>query len=158
MTATPDGGEAPKDVSESTGTDIIDAELADQLGELIEHIETVPWAQVPGLSATTAATFNRCLIEARSQLLLPRVITDGGRDVWSVADDEPSAIFYPGVPEYYEDNPTYEVDRVFHDPETTVVRLGIDAEWGEFAGYLHPEGARQLADWLLTAAEECEGE
>lgn len=64
--------------AEASDADIIDAELAEELDDLIEHIESVRWVDVPGLSATTAATFNRRLIEARAELLAPRVIVDGG--------------------------------------------------------------------------------
>lgn len=80
---------------------VIDAELAEQLTDLIDAMEAVRWNDVPDIPVQGAAAFTRRLIEARSTLLTPRVITDGGEDleearfsreeydeIWSVADDD----------------------------------------------------------------------
>lgn len=68
-----------KEPSESTAPELIDAELTSQLEDLIETIEAVPWADVPDVDPQTASKFNRRLIEARSTLLTPRTIADGGQ-------------------------------------------------------------------------------
>lgn len=78
MTASENGRGSGKDVSGSIETRVIDGELAEQLGGLVDVIEAVPWHEVPGIHPKTASAFNRLLIEARSQLLTPRVIADGG--------------------------------------------------------------------------------
>lgn len=160
MTASGNRPGRGKEVSESIDHRIIDAELAAQLDGLIESIEAVRWVDVPGLSATTAATFNRRLIEARSQLLMPRVITDGGREPVDI--DDPDRTSPEGRGQLLIDQLSLDGRCQFtvlaglpkDRPEELTLWVGIP--WGQVEFILRPSEARRIAEELLAGAEECE--
>lgn len=79
-----------KEVPSRTDPELIDAELASQLSDVIDAIEAVRWSDVPDIDPSTASRFNRQLIESRSTLLTPRVITDGGQV--GLEDDPPGIV------------------------------------------------------------------
>lgn len=51
---------------EDTGS-IVDADLERRLTDLIDALEAVPWGDVETVPATTAATFQRQVAEARER-------------------------------------------------------------------------------------------